>query len=186
MNWWEFYYYDDLDFDIELYRDDSVILLCKVKPQKTDWLRIELIKFFKDHELSITTTTNTKVTNFLDVTLDLNNGCYKPYTKDLCNIKYVSKLSNHPKTILDNLHKSVQFRLSTNSSNKDVFDKAKTKHTEALELSHHKVNLEYLDLNKEGNKKRKHHKCRIIWFNPPFSHNIKTNIRRFFSKLNKH
>lgn len=118
---------------------------------------------------------------YLDVTLNSNNGCYKLHTKDLYIIKYVSKLSNNPNTILGNLHKSIKFRLYTKSSIRYIFDKAKTNHTQALELNHHKVSSEYLELKTEENKKLKDHKHNTIGFNPPFSRNVKTNIGRFFS-----
>lgn len=76
-------------FDIKdtgLYRDNCVILLRKTSQRNTDRLRKEQIRFLKDHEVNITTIINAKVFNSLYVTLDLNNGYSKPYTK----ARYVS------------------------------------------------------------------------------------------------
>lgn len=53
---------------------DGVILLCKTSQRNIDQSRKELIKFLKDHKLKMTTTTNAKVIDFLDVTLDLNTS----------------------------------------------------------------------------------------------------------------
>lgn len=55
------------------YRDDGIIILRKVVSQKTDRLRKSLITFFKEYGLSITTPTNAKLINFLDVNLELTN-----------------------------------------------------------------------------------------------------------------
>lgn len=73
-------------------------------------MKKNLTKFFKDYKLKITTNTNTKVITFLDVTFDLSKSMYKPCTKDLHNHRYIDRRSNHHQRILDNLHKSVQYR----------------------------------------------------------------------------
>lgn len=78
------------------------------------------------------------------MTLDLFPGHYKPYNKDLHNHRYVNNESNHPHTILNNLHKFVQFRLPANSSNKEIVDN-KINYIKASELSNHEVNMEYLE-----------------------------------------
>lgn len=78
----------------------------------------------------MTTATNVQVVNFLGVTLDLFT---KPHTKALPNRRYVNNESNHPPTILNNLHKSIQFRL-TISSTKGIFDD-KIKYIKALAQS---------------------------------------------------
>ena len=41
--------------------------------------------------------------NFLDVTLDLDQDTYEPYTKENNMIKYVHARSNHPHNILKNI-----------------------------------------------------------------------------------
>ena len=43
-----------------------------------------------------------KEVNFLDVTLDLRSGLYKPYNKPNDTPLYVHKNSNHPPSILKN------------------------------------------------------------------------------------
>lgn len=137
--------------DTGLYRDDCVILLHKIHPQNIDKLRKELIKFFKDHKLNITITTNAKVINFLDVILDLNNDYSKRFTKVLYNHRDISKESNHHHKIVDNLHKSAPVRFSINSSNKEIFDNNKNNYIKALELlNNHKLNLEYSERKKKG------------------------------------
>lgn len=58
--------------------------------------------------------------------------------------------------------------LSTNTSNKDIFDKHKGKYVEVLELSKHKFHLEFLaNINKDANKPKRR-KRNIIMFKPSF------------------
>ena len=60
----------------------------------------EMCKIFKKHNLQITIEANKKVVDFLDLTLDLRTGVYKPYKKTNNNIAYIHKQSNHPPSII--------------------------------------------------------------------------------------
>ena len=73
-----------------------------------------------------------KVVDFLDITLDLRTEIYKPYKKLNSNLTYIHKQSNHPPSIIKNLPKSINTRLSTNSKNAQIFNKACPAYTEAL------------------------------------------------------
>lgn len=64
------------------------------------------------------------------------------YTKDLNNLGYFSKVSNNNDIILDNLHISIQDRLSRYTRNKE---RLKLKYIKALEIGNHQVNFEYLE-----------------------------------------
>ena len=70
--------------------------------------------------------------NFLDITLNLRNNTYEPYRKPDSHPVYINKNSNHPKTILRELPKSISKRLSDLSSNKEIFQKAIPTYFEAL------------------------------------------------------
>ena len=82
-----------------------------------------ICKIFKENGLNITTEeTNGKKVNFLDVNFDLENGLYRPYMKKNNKPLYVHMQSNHPLNILENIPKSVNNRLSSISSNENVFN----------------------------------------------------------------
>ena len=67
---------------IGLYRDDGLACFGYTSGPQTDRIRKDFIKIFKeDFNLSITCETNLKAVNFLDVTLNLRTGKYKPYNK---------------------------------------------------------------------------------------------------------
>ena len=56
----------------------------------------EVCQVFKSNGLKITIEANKKVVNFLDVTFNLTNGCYKPFMKPNNKLSYVHQQSNHP------------------------------------------------------------------------------------------
>ena len=115
-----------------------------------------------------------KIVDFLDVTLNLNDGTFKPFIKPNDFPLYVNSNSNHPPSILKNIPKSVNRRLSKISSNEQVFKDSIPPFQEALEKSGYSHTLKYEKIN---NKNKKNNRKRpIIWFNPPFSCNVSTNV----------
>ena len=67
-----------------------------------------------------------KIVNYLDVTFNLNDGTYKPYTKPNNEIKYIHKNSNHPPSVIRQIPLSIESRLSTLSFNEKIFQEAVT------------------------------------------------------------
>ena len=55
---------------------------------------------------------------------DLDNNVYKPFCKENNKAVYINKHSNHPPSILKQLSKSIEKRISETSSNKDIFDES--------------------------------------------------------------
>ena len=70
-------------------------------------------QIFAKNNLKITADANKKVVNFLDVTLDLNTGKFKPYSKPPTTPLYVHSQSNHPPNILTNIPAAINWRLSS-------------------------------------------------------------------------
>ena len=91
----------------------------------------EMCKISKQISLQITIEANKKVVDFLDITLDLRTSNYKPYNKSNINL-YIHKQINHPPSIIKNLPKSINKRLSTNSKNTQIFNEACLPYTEAM------------------------------------------------------
>ena len=82
-----------------LYRDDG-LGITKSSPRENDILRKKIEKIFKENGLNITVEANKEVINFLDVTLDIRDGSFKPFTKENNVTKYVHIDSNHPPVVL--------------------------------------------------------------------------------------
>ena len=167
-----------------LYRDDGLIVLDKCPGPKRERIIKDLHKLFKSHGLKITIASTGPVADFLDVTLDLSDGTYKPYRKPNDNRVYINAASNHPPSILKHIPRMVERRLQSISCNETVFNNAKTLYEDALRRSGFEPSLNY---DNGGRTQRKKRRRNITWFNPPFSQTIETNIsRKFLLLVDKH
>ena len=77
------------------------------------------------------------------------------------------------------------------SSNKELFNKAKPHYESALKRSGHDEKLTYTERKKPAahtaQNSRKNRQRNLIWFNPPYSMNVQTNIgREFLNLVSKH
>ena len=131
--------------------------------------------------MSITIQCNLKTVDFLDVTFDLDNNAYKPFRQENYKPIYINKHSNHPPSILKQLPKSIEKRISKTSSNKDIFDESIKPYKDALKESGFSEALNYIVPT--INKKQKNRKRKIIWLNSPFSRSVRSNIGRIFLRL---
>ena len=153
-----------------------------VNGQQIDHTRKNIIRIFKDIGFDIDIETNSKEVHFLDITFNLNNGIYKPYKKPNDRLLYINKSSNHPPQIINQLPKIISDRLSRNSSNKEVFNTAKGEYEEALKRSgYSNISLLFHQSNTSHLKRQRHRN--IIWFNPPHSRAVNTNVAKKFHQL---
>lgn len=166
--------------NIGLYRDDGLAIFKNTSGPQAERIRKDITNRFKTHGLSITIQTNMKIVNYLDVTFDLTNSNYRPYRKPNNEPQYISTKSNHAPNIFKQLPASINRRISDNSCNERVFNKAKPIYDTALKTSGYTETLTY---DKQPTTRRRNRQRNIIWYNPPYSKNVKTNIGRSFLKL---
>ena len=167
--------------NVGLYRDDGLGLV-QATPRQAELLKKKLCELFKKHSLRITVDTNKRNVNYLDVNLDLHTGISAPYNKPNNKPTYVHAKSNHPPSILKNIPLSVNNRLSSISSDADVFNSNIQVYQKALEESGHQHQLKYDKPTTARNRQRKRH---ILWYNPPYSKNVSTNVGKTFIKTIK-
>ena len=166
--------------EIGLYRDDGLAVL-NAPAHTVDTVRKNIVQTFKEYGLKIKIESNLKIANFLDVTLNLCNGRFYPYRKPNDQPTYINALSNHPPKILRNLPAAIGKRISDLSCDQDAFSEAVPIYERALSDSGFTGKLSFLDHGNTGGKRKR--RRNIIWFNPPFSKNVKTNIGRSFLNL---
>ena len=82
-------------------------------------------KNFRENDLNIVIKCNLKIVDYLDVTFNLFNNTYKPFSKPNNEINYVHKESNHPTSII----KQVLFQ---SSHVYQVFPQVKKKFNESM------------------------------------------------------
>ena len=122
----------------------------------------------------------------MDVIMDLQNNSYKPFNKPNSNTKYVCIQSNHPPSILANIPDAISRRLSSVSSTKEMFDSEVPHYQQALLDAGYKDDLVYREDNQLPGENKRRSRA-VIWYNPPFASNVKSNIgKRFLQLLRKH
>ena len=177
---------EHLNINVGIYRDDG-LAVCNKSPRETENIKKEICKIFKENHLKITIDANLKTVDFLDITMDLRTGIHKPFMKENNTPLYVHRESNHPPSILKNIPKSINKRLSSISSNESEFKKAAPAYQEALTKSGYDLKLVYNSPNdnptEENTNNKRSRKRNVTWFNPPYSENVSTNIGQTFLKL---
>jgi len=174
----------DLDINIELYRDDG-LAISNATPRVTENIKKEICRVFNQNGLWITIEANKQIINFLDVTFNLSNSTYQPFTKPNTTLQYVHRESNHPPITTKNIPAGINKRLSSLSSDKASFDRATPPYQKALDESRYHYTLHY-DPTATA-KRRNRQRNNILWYNPPFSKNVSTNIgHKFLTLIDKH
>ena len=156
-------------------------LQMKISKPEIEMKKKAIVQVFKECGLSITIQSNFKKVDFLDVTFDLNNNVYKPFRKEKSKPIYINKHSNHARSILKQLPKSIEKRISETLSNKDIFEESIKPYKDALKESGFSKTLNYIAPT--TNKEQKTRERKIICFSRPFSRTVKIRIGRIFLHL---
>ena len=168
--------------NIGLYRDDGLAVMSQT-PSKIEKVKKEICKIFAKNGLRVTIEANKKVVNFLDVTLDLTTGKFKPYSKPANHPLYVHSKSNHPPNIIRNIPESINRRLSEISCDEATFNEAAPEYQEALRKSGYDYRLQFNPPAPSAGRQQRTRRRNVIWFNPPYNKNVKTNVGKEFFKL---
>ena len=171
---------------IGLYRHDGLEAFHDLSKRVAGRTRKEITKIFNTLGLQITIQANLKEVNFLDVTFDLRTGTYQPYRKPNDHPLYINTSSNQQPNIIRQLPSNIGKRISEISSSEEIFDRAATYYNNALKASRYKEKVRY-ETETTNNHTSAKRKRKLIWFNPPFSMNVKTNIaKNFLQLIDKH
>ena len=165
---------------IGLYRDDGLGCFQILSDPEPEKVKKKLCKIFKQSGLSSTVECNLQITDFLDVTFDLRTDKYYPYRKVNNQLLYINKQSNHPPTIIKQIPSMVRKKISDISCTKECFNKAAPAYNNALKFSGFNENIQFMSTPPPQRKNRNR---KIIWFNPPYSVNVKINIGKIFLRL---
>ena len=191
---------------VGLHRYDGIIYI-----PKTFSIEKKIIRAFKLLSLRIQIATNLKIVDFLDVTLNLNNGTFKPFSKNDSAPRYINISLNHPRSELRQIPNAVNQRINRLSSCKRIFEESKGIYDDAVKDSGFQDRLEYLtpvnlaskvksnnggtrtlikvgEINNISYSKRRgmNRNRRVVWFNPPFCKLTNINIGKYFLHLDKH
>ena len=133
-----------------IYCDDGLavvdILLGPDMYRKVEQIR----KVFKNIGFDVTIKANFFDTDFLDVTLDIQNESHKLYRKPNAHMFYVNSKSNHPEHVLKYLLVAVNNPLQKVSSSQSIFKETTQHYQEATRASGYDHKLAYSDRHKKG------------------------------------
>ena len=88
--------------NISIYGDDGLISIPNSKRLLTSKIQKKIIRAFKYMGLKIEISSNLKIVNFLNITLNLNDNSYKPFSKTNTIPTYINVSSNHPTSVIPN------------------------------------------------------------------------------------
>ena len=170
--------------NIGLYRDDGLAAL-KGNPQEVERITKGMCKVFRDHNL------DHSQSKYHQGQFPRRHAWPLKW-KALSLHKRRQHLSTRaqkiqPPPILKNIPESINKRLSEISSDKECFDNVKGVYQEALNKSGHNYNLSFNATPNQTPRPRINRQQNILWFNPPYSKNMETNVGKcFLSLIDKH
>ena len=152
-------------------------------PKQVENIKKKICKVFNENGLKVTVDANKKVVQFLDVELNLRNGSFKPFLKPNDNPLYVNVSSSHPHSVTKNIPLAVNRRLCALSSDENMFNSVAQIYQDALKNAGYTHVLKYTPTAATEKKKTRKRYENMLWFNPPYSQNVKTNVGAKFLKL---
>ena len=129
--------------NIGLYRNDRLAVFKNKSGPQSEKIKKTFQKMFKNKGLDIIDYCNMKIVNYLDVTF--NFGSYRPDKKPNEEINYIHVNSDHPPSILKQLPMSIEKRLSSLSSPKEIFQETLLYYEQCLSNCGYKEKLNYRD-----------------------------------------
>ena len=112
---------------IGLHRDDGLPILKNTSGPEAEKLKKKFQKLFKEKYLDLIIQCNLKITNYLDITLNLNDGSYCSYRKPNEETNYIHINLDHPPSIIKEIPRSFEKRLSILVSSAIYYEKCQAK-----------------------------------------------------------
>ena len=129
--------------NIGIYRDDGLISISNINEPITSKIQKKLIIAFP----------YLKIVNFLDVTLNLNNNSYKPFSKTNAIPTYIHISSNHPASIVKQILNEINIRIKRLSFSKNIFNNQKHLYNETIQNGGYKNEPRYLEAKRHHSNK---------------------------------
>ena len=139
--------------NVGLYRDDGCQFLRTLVGNKQKNIKKIFQKIFKYRGLQIIIKCNLQIVDYLDVTLNSNDGTYRPFHKPDEETTYIHVKSDHPLQIIKIFPRSIEKRLSRPSSTKEIFENLKDYYEQHLRQCGYNEMLNYTELNNKINQK---------------------------------
>ena len=133
----------------------------------------------KEKDLEIIVQCNLKITNYLDITFNINDGSYHPYRKPNKETNYIHVKSTTPHQSLNTFHDQLKKDSQFCHHQKIFFRSQPITMKNVYKIVD--IKLSY-NINNQMKRIVTKRKCNIIWFKQPQSKSVKTNIGRIMVK----
>ena len=157
---------------------------CQYLKTQLERIKKSLQKTFKDFVLEIVAECNLRIVNYLDVTLNLNDGSFRPCDKPDDIIQYINKEFNHPPNLIKHLPASIEKRLSSSSFDEKIFQESAIYYEDTLNKAGYLDKVVY-HAPSASNQENKNKNCQrnVLWFNLPCSKSVTTRMGQSFLYL---
>ena len=136
----------------------------------------------KEKDLEIIVQCNLKITNYLDITFNINDGSYHPYRKPNKETNYIHVKSTTPHQSLNTFHDQLKKDSQFCHHQKIFFWSQPITMKNFYKIVD--IKLSY-NINNQMKRIVTRRKRNIIWFKQPQSKSVKTNIERIMVKRKK-
>ena len=102
------------------------------------------------------------------------------FADNVFHVRYAA-IADASASIIRQLPHSINKRINKLSCDKETFDAASPLYNDALKQSNFDTNLAYTQT--QDNSQRRNRQRNVIWYNPPYSKNVRTNVAQTFLKL---
>ena len=103
-----------------LYREDGLSVTGNKSGPTSERIKKHLQSIYRKQYLEIVIECNKKIVDYLDIKLNLNDGTFQPYQKPDNKLQYINAQSNHPHSVIKQIPKTIEKRLSDHSSNQHL------------------------------------------------------------------
>ena len=135
------------------YRDYGLAVVKNMSGLQSQKVKKELQVLFKKFCLNLIIEFDKATVDYLDITLNLLDGTYKPYQKPENTLQYIHKESNHLTYIIKKIPIKIETQLSNHSSKETVFQHAAEDYEKALKNSGYNFKLQYKPTNQNPKNK---------------------------------
>ena len=170
---------------VETFSFASVYIMktgCQHLKTQLERIKNSLHKTFKDFDLEIVA--GLRIVNCLDVTLDLNDGSFRPCNKPDDIIQYINKEFSHSPNLIKLLPAFIEERYSNNSFDEKIFQESPIYYEDTLTKARYLDKVVYHTpsaSNQENNNKNRQRN--VLWFNLSCSKSVTTRIDQSFLYL---
>ena len=135
-----------------LHRDNALSVFRNISERQAEKHKKTIQKIVKDKGLPMIIKCNPKIVDYLEVTLNLNDGTYRPFDKLNEETTYIHVEYDHPPQIIKKIPRYIEKILTRLSSTKEIFENSKDYYDQRLRQYGYNKKINYTEENNKINQ----------------------------------